>query len=247
MGYFYGDPLYLIEQDHVNTWWARDDAAPAWHLAMAAQLQAARGAGIRNIVLTLNTTDPIELRFQLGRLSEGNYFNGWDSIVLYPLDEPEKFGMSDEEVKAKVTAIRQVMFDTPGLLPAKLGVFYGCETGKRPGIKAYDLVGCFRYESSGCTKLEGDYQGLRSQLSTGSRLWLIPGGATIDGKNGKQDPACWASYAHRNSDVWGVIGFMWQSGADPHISIIGIRENGLRKLYCEMGRAILKPTETPRC
>jgi hypothetical protein len=56
-------------------------------------------------------------------------------------------------------AIRQVMFDTPGLLTAKLGVFYGCASGKRPGIKSFDLVGCFRYEASGCAKLESDYAG----------------------------------------------------------------------------------------
>jgi hypothetical protein len=48
--------------------------------------------------------------------------------------------------------------------------------------------------------------------------------------------------------VWGVIGFLWQSVRDggPH-QLIGIRENGMRKLYCEMGRVILRPNETPRC
>jgi hypothetical protein len=85
-----------------------------------------------------------------------------------------------------------------------------------------------------------------------ARAWCAaladPGGATIDGKNGRQDPACWASYAHRNADVWGIVAFMWQSvqGSPP---VVGIREpaNGMRKLYCETGRVILKPDETPRC
>jgi hypothetical protein len=249
-GYWAGELPYIIEEsDHVNLWWARDDKPSlAWHLAMAEQLQAARGANIRNLAIQLPTSDTAQLRFYLGRLSEGGYFNGWDSITLYGGDEPERFGLTDAQVAAAVTAIRQIAFDTPGLLGAKVGIFYGCENGKRPGIKSYDFVGCFRYESDGCAKLEGDYAALRAQKAPGAQLWLIPGGATIDGKNGRQDPACWASYAHRNADVWGIVAFMWQSvaGSPP---VVGIREpaNGMRKLYCETGRVILKPTETPRC
>jgi hypothetical protein len=251
MGYYWGDPLYLIEQDqHVNLWWVVVTSG-VWHLGAAQQLQSARGAGIKNIVLHLNTTDPTELRFQLGRLSEGNYLTGWESIVLYPMDEPDTIAggsLSEQVVADRVTAIRQVAFDTPGLLGAKVGVFYQCESGGRPGIRSYDLVGCYRYESSGCAKLEGDYAGLRAKLVIGARLWVIPGGAKINGTDGHQDPACWASYAHRNADVWGVIPFMWQSGADPRNNIVGIRDDkDIRTLYCEMGRTILKPNETPRC
>jgi hypothetical protein len=47
-GYWAGELPYIVdESDHVNLWWARDDKALAWHLAMAEQLQAARGAGSR--------------------------------------------------------------------------------------------------------------------------------------------------------------------------------------------------------
>lgn len=246
-GYYFGNPLYMVEQaDHVNLWWVV--AGGIWHLEVAAQLQQARGAGIKNIVLHLNTTDPAELRFQFGKLAEMGYLAGWDSITVYPMDEPDASGLSDADVTAKVTAIRQVMFDTPSLLTAKLGVYYGCASGKRPGIKSFDLVGCFRYESSGCAKLESDYAGLRSQLSPGAKLWLLPGGALINGKEGRQDPACWASYAHRNPDVWGAPAFMWQGGADPRNIIVGIRDMpDVRKLYCETGRVILKPNEAPRC
>lgn len=246
-GYYFGNPLYLVEQEnHVNLWWVV--AGGVWFLEVAAQLQQARGAGIKNIVLHLNTTDPAELRFYFGKLSEMGYLTGWDSITVYPMDEPDRFGLSDADVTAKVVAIRQVMFDTPGLLTAKIGVLYGCEHSTRPGIKSFDLVGCFRYEASGCAKLESDYVALRSQLAPGSKLWMIPGGAHINGKEGRQDPACWASYAHRNADVWGVIPFMWQSGADPNNTIVGIRDQAdMRKLYCETGRIILKPNEVPRC
>lgn len=245
-GYYFGNPLYMVEQtDHVDTWWVV--AGDPWFLQVAAQLQQARGAGIRNIVLHLNTTDPTELRFQFGKLSELGYLGGWDSITVYPLDEPDKF-FDDKSVTEKVLAIRRVMFDTPGLLTAKLGVFYGCENGKRPGIKSFDLVGCFRYEGEGCAKLEGDYKGLREKLSPGAKLWVIPGGAHIDGKEGRQDPACWASYAHRHADVSAVIAFMWQSGADPNKPIVGIRDQpDMRQLYCAAGRVALHPNEVPRC
>jgi hypothetical protein len=248
-GYYFGNPLYMVEQaDHVNLWWAVSQG-PVWFLDMAAQLQQARGnPNIKNVVLHLNTTDPTELRFQFGKVSEMGYLAGWDSITVYPMDEPDASGLSDADVTAKMVAIRQVMFDTPGLLTAKLGVFYGCASGKRPGIKSFDLVGCFRYEASGCAKLESDYATLRSQLSPGAKLWLLPGGAFINGKEGRQDPACWASYAHRNLDVWGAPAFMWQGGADPKNTIVGIREQAdMRRLYCETGRTILRPDEAPRC
>lgn len=251
-GYWAGDPLYMAEQcDHVNTWWARDDAAPVWHLAIAAQLQAARGCGIRNIVLHLRDEDPAELRFQLGKLSEGGYLAGWDSIAVYKWDEPDTNAggnLSDQEVSDRVARVRQVMFDVPGMLGTKVGIFYQCASGASPGARSFDFIGCFRYEASGCRDLEGDYARLRGRLALGARLWMIPGGAFINGKEGRQDPACWASYAHRNLDVWGVMPFMWQGGADPHNDIKGIRDMAdMRKLYCETGRVILKPTEPPRC
>jgi hypothetical protein len=212
---------------------------------------AAGGArrGVRNLAIQLPTSDTAQLRFYLGRLSEGGYFNGWDSITLYGGDEPERFGLTDAQVAAAVTAIRQIAFDTPGLLTARRSASStAAKTASGPASSPTIFVGCFRYESDGCAKLEGDYAALRAQKAPGAQLWLIPGGATIDGKNGRQDPACWASYAHRNADVWGIVAFMWQSvaGSPP---VVGIREpaNGMRKLYCETGRVILKPTETPRC
>lgn len=250
-GYYFGDPVYMIEQaDHVNTWWAVSKG-PVWFLDMEAQLQQARAnPNVKNIVLHLNSVDLTELRFQFGKLSEGGYLTGWESITLYPLDEPgsEAGGRhSDAEVVEIVTRIRQLGTDIPGLLGVHMGVFYGCDDPK-PGISAYDRVGCFRYGSNGCARLEADNAALRSQMSRGAQLWLPPGGALINGKEGRQDPACWASYAHRNLDVWGVVPFMWQGGADPRNNIVGIRDQAdMRKRYCETGRTILHPTEAPRC
>jgi hypothetical protein len=258
MGYYWGCAPYMIEQaDHVDTWWATgycnapgaaNDESIAWHLRVAAELQQARGAGIRNIVIMRDMTDLAGARFDLTRLSDGGYFNGWDSITFYPIDEPgsaQGGRKTDAEVTELVTKVKQLALDIPGLAGAHTGVFYGC-TDPKPGIKAYDRVGCFRYGGNGCAQLEGDYAALRSQLSAGARLWMIPGGADIGGREGRQDPACWASYAHRNLDVWGVIGFLWQT-VDGNPPLRGIRENGMRALYCEMGRVILRPNETPRC
>lgn len=258
MGYYWGCAPFMIEQaDHVDTWWATgycnapgvaNNESIAWHVRVAAELQQARGAGVRNIVIMRDATDLAGLRFDLTRLSEGGYLNGWDSITFYPLDEPgsaQGGRRSDAEVAAIVIRLKQLALDIPGLAKARAGVFYGCDDPK-PGIKSYDLVGCFRYSSDGCARLERDYAALRSQLSAGAQLWMIPGGADIGRSDGRQDPACWASYAHRNADVWGVIGFLWQSvDGDPPLR--GIRENGLRALYCQMGRVILKPNEEPRC
>lgn len=252
-GYWAGDPLYMLEQcGHVNLWWARADTAPVWHLAIAAQLQAARGCGIKNIVLHLRDEDPAELRFQLGKLADGGYLADWDSITVYKWDEPDTSAggnLSDQELSDRVLRVRQVMFDVPGMpRGTKVGIFYQCASGASPGARSFDFIGCFRYEGSGCAKLESDYARLRPRLKIGGRLWVIPGGAHINGKEGRQDPACWASYANRFADVWAVIGFMFQSGADPNNDIVGIRDMpDMLRLYCETGRAILKPAEQPRC
>lgn len=250
-GYYFGNPLYMAEQaDHVNTWWAVSQG-PVWHASIAEQLRLARlQPNIRNIVLHFDFTDPVALRFHLGQLSDAGLFNGWDSIVVYPMDEPDMpagGNLSDAVVTDRVVKIRQVMFDTPGLLFAKIGVFYQCASGRRPGIKSFDLVGCYRYEASACAALEADYASLRAQKVTGALLWTVPGGASINGKEGNLAPLCWASYGHRFADVWGVMAFMWQSGADPNNIILGIRENGRRKEYCEAGQQALRPTEAPAC
>lgn len=251
-GYWSGDLRFLVEQcAHVNTWWARADGVNAWHLAIAEQLQGARGCGVKNIALHLDSDDPVWLRFQLDRLSEGGYLTGWDSITVYRWDEPDMpagGNLSDREVTERVARVRQVLFDTPGLLGAHVGIFYSCASGRRPGIKAFDLVGCFRYDADGCARLEADYAALRTAKAFTARLWLIPSGAHINRKEGMQEPACWASYAHRFDDVWGIIAFMWQSGADPKNDILGIRDiPPMRKLYCETGKTVLRPMEEPRC
>lgn len=251
-GYWSGDLLYLLEQcDHIGLWWARADGAVSWHLAIAAQLQAARGCGVKNIVLHLNTDDPQQLRFELGKLSEGGWLSGWDSIGIYRWDEPDTDAggnLADQDLRDRVVRVRQVMLDTPGLLGAYIGVFFQCASGKRPGIASFDRVGCYRYESTGCQLLELDYSLLRARISRGARLWVIAAGSKINGKEGFQEPACWASYAHRFLDVAAFIAFMWQGGADPRNNIVGIRdEPTMRKLYCEAGRVMLKPEEEPRC
>lgn len=247
-GYYAGTSLTVLENsDHVNLHWATGWAGSglAWHLEVALELQLARGAGARNIVLHLQGIAPADLRFQLQRLSESGQLAGWDSIVLYPMDEPESDAggrLSDAEVLDRLATVKAVAAATPGLERALLGVFYECASGKRPGIGGYDLVGCFRYEANGCARLEADYAELRRLKRSDAKLWLIPGGANI-GKVGRQDPACWASYAHRFADVWAVIGFLWQDfSLGP-----GIRVNGLRRLYCEMGRTFISPAVKPRC
>jgi hypothetical protein len=253
--YFSGALPYVLESvDHTNVWWARDDdviarAPGEWHVAMAQQLLAARAAGYTGLVLHLPTDDTNYLRPQLTALSEDGSLAGWDSITLYHWDEPDSStggNLSDAELAQRVTKVRQVAFDIPNLLTAKIGVFYQCATGRHPAVKSFDLVGCYRYEGSGCALLESDFEPLRHDKSTTGLLWLMLGGADI-GNVGRQDPACWEAYAQKYPDVWGYVFFMRQSGADPKIRIIGIRENGMHTRYCETGRRAMHPKETPRC
>jgi hypothetical protein len=156
MGYWWGCRDFMLEQsNHIDTWMAvglcsGEPNAP-WWMRVAQELANARIEGVKNIILKPDTLEPVALREQLQALSDNGWLKGWDSITIYPLDEPGKFGYTDEQVTQIVTDIRRIGLDVPGLLGVHVGVFYGCDDPK-PGIKAYDRVGCFRYGSNGCAR-----------------------------------------------------------------------------------------------
>jgi hypothetical protein len=94
-GYYFGNPLYMVEQaDHVNLWWARrygPGVVPRHGRAVAA------GARLRG---QERRTAPEHHRshrtsFPVRQVSEMGYLTGWDSITVYPMDEPDASGLSD--------------------------------------------------------------------------------------------------------------------------------------------------------
>ena len=113
VGYYGGCATTVTENGaDVTVHWATGWCGTGtWHLDVAQELALARGAGIRNIVLALpnglvwqpGAAD--EVRFQFTRLQQAGALNGWDSIMVYPADEPETAqngARSDAQVAAMV-------------------------------------------------------------------------------------------------------------------------------------------------
>lgn len=243
VGYYGGRLDTILENgSHVNLHWATGwHGSGTWHLDVATELAHARGAGVRNIVLALphglvwQPGAEAEVRFQLVRLQQAGALDGWDSIMVYPADEPEigeNGAHGDAELTAMVAWLRGIMAGFPALQGAPVGVFYACSSGRRPGIAAFDWVGCDRYEA-GCGVLGTDYAILQSRMRPEQRLMLAAGGADP----WRQDPACFENYAHSVKRVVALIGFIWQDLAAPGVGA-GIRSNPTRRLYCEAGRKV---------
>jgi hypothetical protein len=243
-GYYGGCAQTVTENsDHVNVHWATGWCGNGtWHLDVAQELALARGAGIRHVVLALPhglvwaPQAREEARFQFARLEQSGQLEGWDSIMVYPADEPEiaeNGAHGDAEVVVMVSWLREEMRAFQALAAAPVGVFYACSSGLRPGIAAFDWVGCDHYEA-GCAVLGGPYRDLEAAMRPGQRLMVIAAGSDP----WRQDPACFEARAHGDPRVAMLVAFVWQDHAAPGVGS-GIRSNGLRKLYCEAGRTAI--------
>lgn len=235
-GYYFGQNGFVDEvANHTNLWWAAHNLQPIQQMAGLTQ---AKGK-FRDVVLDLpaypdlpgyaEPGDPeTEIRKFLERLARVGLLAG--VTHLYPMDEPERFGLSDIDVGRRNDLVRKIALDYPDIASAKLGVFYSVG-GARPGITTYDRVGLSAYDY-------GNRQGSMLdalESRTTAKWWVIPYGNVP----WSLDPAGLMSYAHRNTRVAAVIPFTWQTvGQDP--TALGIREQvSIRALYVDAGRAIL--------
>lgn len=235
-GYYFGCADDILEQaDHVNLYWSTGTCGGSgtWFLDMARELQTAKSAGIRNIVLmpypnmVRGPNSAAEAAFQFQRLGATGALADWDTIMVYPIDEPDVNGWTDDQVTAAVKALRAAMAPIPELANAKLGVIYNCSSGAQPGIKSFDWIGCDNYDA-GCKALQ---QLSSFPLTEGQRLMVVPGGADP----WRQDPTCFLSYAEGNPKVVAIVPFIWQTAAGHN----GIRVNPTRPLYCRTGRTVV--------
>lgn len=251
-GYYGGCmPEILEEAPHANLWWATGwcQGTGSWFLDMAQELQAARGAGIKNVVLALAPTmvwgpnAAAEASFQFQRLAATGQLVGWDSITLYPQDEPDVHGYTDAQMTAAITAIRAAAKPYAEFAGAKLAVIYNCRSPMKPGLASFDWIGCDNY-GAGCAALD---ELSAIPLTSGQRLMVVPGGADP----WRQDPACFTSFAERTPSVIAIVPFIWfddysditRPGSGPK----GIRSNGMRPLYCQAGRTAVAPGEPAGC
>lgn len=238
-GYYGSNAATATETaDHANLYFAADFYGP---LEQLAGVTHAKGNGQRVILmLPAYSLDDAGIRLWLDRLANVGLLSS--VVALYPIDEPDIIrsgNRSDAEVTAMNARLRAIAAEYPDLRDVKLAVIYSGGSGRRPGIASYDWIGIDDY-GAGCGALR-HYDAL--SLRPDQRTMLVPGGADP----WRQDPACFESRAHRDQQVAAIITFIWQSVTDAGAAYRGVRENGLRQLYCEAGRKIMRPAEEPRC
>lgn len=169
------------------------------------------------------------LRLHLAQLANAGALD--NCMALYPMDEPDVHGLSDETVMRTNAMVREVMSGFPQLKNTDLAVTFSGSTGSRPGIKSCRYVGIDHY-GLGCGVSEV-FDDLHQHLEPWQSSLMFPGGCDP----WRQDPACFENYAHATPQVAGIVPFIYQTITDG-ITYRGIRENGLLPLYCAAGGLI---------
>jgi hypothetical protein len=224
-GYFGSQGTQFEEtKDHVNLHFA-----PGWgeEDLFGQQVAACKAAGISVMLFAYTTFDGSHWSLsQMTRLLEAaKAANALDAIVaVYPVDEPDFAGISDQVMTDCCAAIRALLrgyYPDPASAP-KIACFYGT-TGNVPGLPSVDWVGRDWYG-----------HGPQDLGSASQRLMLISGGADgvdrdaippfVDRFN--TDPRVVAFMSFIWIDNWGFTGNR------------GIRSNGMAAQYRATGHAL---------
>lgn len=227
-GYYGENAMAVTEtQPHANLAWCADFYGPVEQMACLTQ---AKGLGMKALVMIPTYTlgpggeTPLpasELRFWLKRLGDANLL--WDGIAaVYPIDEP---ALDPDVIRAQNVVLRGVMAEFPAIAHAQLAVIYACKAGF-PGADSYDIVGCDDYDSG--ASVVARYYGALESAAPKARTMIVGGGADP----WRLDPHALADMANADSNVWALVGFIWQT-ADGHR---GIRENGMAGAWCTAGK-----------
>lgn len=215
-----------LSLDHTNCVEAADFYGPVEQMATLMQ------AGTRKVILDLPAcrdglpVDQVEgeLTFWLQRLQDGGHFapQFGDRIAAVRLcDEPDDKGMSDAEVKARITAAHAAMAKFTATRAKPVTLYYVCSSGKRPGIDYVDWPGCDRYDA-GCevfARFYGEFEGIVNAnpdrriaaILSGVEQWPTP-------------PACMVDKLRRDGRYALGQGFIAQTVGDRGNTYVGILE-----------------------
>lgn len=144
--------------------------------------------------------------------------------ALYPMDEPDLYGIPAADILAANANLRAVAAGYPELTGMKLAVMY---SGKRNwvGIESYDWIGIDNYDD-GSFILLSQYPELEAQLRADQRMVVVPGGA-----NPWQTPIePFYEYAQQHEKVILIMPFIWLDNYGTS-GQLGIKSNGLAPSY----------------
>jgi hypothetical protein len=219
---YYGSCPTCLSQtiDHINMLWE-----PLWN-GEAQVISHIQTAKLPTVLITSPTTDPSILRSVLTDLRNAGVLQY--VVGLYPLDEPDKAGWTDEQVTNMVTQQRQVAAEFIELKGIKIAVIYGAGNN-RPGIEAYDWVGFDDYDNPNAAVM-AEYVSFRQLVKPGQGIILIPGGADP----WKNDPRPFYQLAQSDPQVAIMLPFLWADRQGEK----GIGSNGMAQTYRPYGLAI---------
>lgn len=233
--------------DHASCVWAADFYGP---IEQMAALSYAKASG-RSVVLMLpgcsvpRAQVASETRFVLQRLQDAQLLTG-PIIAAYWCDEADDAAkaMTDEEANARIAAVRTAMADFDGTRGVPIAGLYQCASGRRPGLEALDWTGCDRYDH-GCavfTEAYADFERWADRRQ-GRKLMAIAGGADP----WRQDSTCWEAKVEGDPRYAGLFVFIYQTVTDHGATYTGVRDNGRRKAWCDVGRRFQTGDPLARC
>lgn len=216
-GYFGSCLTCLAEtQDHVNILFET-----GWD-GLQAEIDDMSRARLPVILATPTGASADELRALFTELRNANVLQY--VIALYPQDEPDQLGLTEETVRVIASMVRGVAVEFSELEGVRLAVIYG-QNGF-PGIAAFDWVGIDNY-GDGAGILGADYDNLKSRIGPAQRVILIPGGASP----WKTDPGPFYDRLQSDPQTILLLPFIWRD-IDGHA---GIRSNGEAAIYRQTG------------
>jgi len=240
-----GIPSQLDETvDHINLFFASRWYGPDSQLD---QMSKATHAGIPIMLdmpepyqIDYNINIPfdivaaeIRVRNRFQQLQQANILQ--NIIAIYPVDEPELFGWTAEQVIDTNAMIRRVLSEFNHT--AKIAIFYTA-SWKWTGVQSFDWVGFDNYGPGAKIFTNGDYEKLLAVLRPDQQTMLIPGGCDI----WHEHPAQWFNKAQQDTRVAVLMPFVWRDNTDPEQdATIGIRSNGLAEEYRAVGLKIKNP------
>jgi len=241
-GYFGSSEEQLAEtKDHINFFMAAQWGGPDVQLKQVIEATAA------GIPVMLDFSEPYKKYFvgavpfdiAEGEIRVRNRFKELQDagvlhniIALYPVDEPELYGWTAEQIRATNEMLRRVMAEFN--MSAKLAIFYTAAFTWM-GVETYDWVGFDNYDAKENIFSNGDYLKLKKVLRSDQKIILIPGGCD----KWQTDPTLFFNKAQADSQVVAIMPFIWLDNADPaNGAFAGIRSNSMNAAYKSVGMKI---------
>lgn len=121
---------------------------------------------------------------------------------LTPMDEPNFFVKSEEDLRAALQILKEEAKKWTVLSDVKYICIYGSNNNFM-ALEEFDIVGIDDYPQKSEVLTVGSHAELMRALLPHQQVMVIPGAAY------GQDPAAFVAYAHSTPQVWGVVPFIW--------------------------------------